>query len=199
LRLLAAQGPAPCAFKPYESGVGPASPNSDSRRLQAAGGGWQPLSTVTLHRFRAPLAPGIAAKLERRRPSWPQVLTGFRRLGEGPGVVEGAGGLLVPLDERHEVVDLVAALRLPTLVVARAGLGTLNHTALTLEALAQRRLEVAAVVLVASSPGGDPSVRHNRAALEARFPKLRVLGPVPHLVEARRRARAFERALLPLL
>ena len=64
-----------------------------------------------------------------------------------PGVVEGIGGLRVPLAEDAEVVDLVADLDLPVVVVARSGLGTLNHSALTVEALERRGCRVHGVVL----------------------------------------------------
>ena len=191
LRALAHRGLRPWAFKPYESGVRRRAAPEDASALRAAAGGWQPLATVSLHRFRAPLAPGVAARLEGRRPSWRATLAAFRRLGPGPGVAEGAGGLLVPLDARRDVVDLAKALALPVVLVARAGLGTLNHTRLSLEALHTRRLPVAAVVLVASTRTGDASVATNRAELRRRFPRLPVLGPVPYAASASARARAL--------
>jgi dethiobiotin synthetase len=63
------------------------------------------------------------------------------------GVVEGIGGLRVPLADGREVVDLVADLAIPAVVVARSGLGTLNHTALTVDALRRRSIPVRGVVL----------------------------------------------------
>jgi dethiobiotin synthetase len=194
LRLMRAQGGSPpFAFKPYESGG--ARP-SDSERLRTAAGGWQPLEQICLHRFRAPLAPGIAAKLERRSPSWAGTLRSLAQLrARGPGLVEGAGGLFVPLDARHDVIDLAAACALPVVLVARAGLGTLNHTTLSLQALEQRGLQVAFVVLSRSSAVVDPSIPHNRPELERRFRSIRFVGPVPFERSARRREQAFDRAL----
>ena len=190
LEELAARGLEPFAFKPYESGGG-----GDGERLRVAAGGRQAIESVTLHRFEAPLAPGIAAKLERRSPSWRHTLAGFRRLGRGAGVVEGAGGLFVPLDGLHDVIDLIVALDLPVIVVARAGLGTINHTALTLAELARRRQRVAAVVLVKSARTADESERWNRAELERRFPRTRFVGPIPFVAQARRRAEVMRRAV----
>ena len=198
-RLLARAGAAPSVFKPYESGVAARGVPADARRLRRAAGDRQRLESVCLHRFRAPLAPGVAAAREGRRPDWGGTLKAFRALGPGAAVVEGAGGLRVPLDDRHDVVDLARALRLPVLLVARAGLGTLNHTALSLEALERRRVQVLAVLLVASTPGADPSVRDNPAWLRRRHPGVLVLGPVPFGADATRRDRAYERALRPLL
>lgn len=200
LRLMVKRGHRPFAFKPFESGMASLDAPGDGLALQHAGGGWQPLETVSLFRFRAPLAPAMAARRERRTTSWRAMVSTFASFGGGAGVVEGAGGLRVPLDSRHDVIDAIAALKLPAVVVARSALGTINHTTLTLEALAARRLRVAAVVMVSSAAGsGDPSVALNKAELEARFPGVRFLGPVPFLEAVLPRARAFERALSTLV
>ena len=126
------------------------------------------------------------------------VLAAFRSFGDRPLVAEGAGGLLVPLDSRRDVVDLIEALGLPVVLVARAGLGTLNHTGLSLRLLEARRIPVRAVVLSRSSPVRDPSVEDNAAWL-ARRHGMRVLGPVPYVEDPARRRRAFRTALRPLL
>jgi dethiobiotin synthetase/malonyl-CoA O-methyltransferase len=89
-------------------------------------------------------------------------------------VVEGAGGALVPLNDREMMTDLMVRLGLPVLVVARSGLGTINHTLLTIEALRARRIEVAGVVL-----NGPPNPA-NRAAIE-HYGQVRVLAELPRL------------------
>jgi dethiobiotin synthetase len=195
LSLLAEAGQRPWAFKPYETGV--RGIPADAAWLQRCAGGWQPLETVCPHRFRTPVAPAIAAQREGRPPSWTQTLRIFRSF-EGPGVVEGAGGLRVPLDSRHDVVDLAAALGLPVVLVARAGLGTLNHVALSLELLQSRRLEVCAVVLVKSSPGRDAAEADNPAWLRRRH-RVRVLGPLPFIASRPRRHAAMEKLLATLV
>jgi len=126
------------------------------------------------------------------------VLAAFRGFGNRPLVVEGAGGLLVPLDRRRDVIDLAETLGLPVVLVARAGLGTLNHTGLSLRLLESRRIPVLAVVLSRSSPVRDPSVEDNAGWL-ARRHGVRVIGPVPYLPDPARRRRAFRTALRPLL
>ncbi|NNB99315.1 dethiobiotin synthase, partial [Corallococcus exiguus] len=113
-------------------------------------------------------------------------------------VVEGAGGLFVPVDSKRDVVDLIQAFRLPVVLVARAGLGTLNHVALSLEALAARKVSVRAVVLSRGVPGRDLSERDNRRYLEARH-GVEVLGPVPYVEDPKKRQFAFRRALAPLV
>ena len=184
----------PFAFKPCESGD-----NADSEALRTASGSWQSPESVCLYRFKAPLAPGIAARQERRRVEWKQLLAGFRALGSGPGVVEGAGGLFVPLDDQHDVIDLIEATQLPVVLVARAGLGTINHTVLSLNALAQRKITVAAVVLVQAVDRAEPSMKSNRPELERRFPGVQFLGPVGFEGNAVLRRKRLRLVLSPTL
>lgn len=198
LSLMADAGLSPGAFKPYESGCVDVERPTDALALRAAARSDDPLGTISLHRFRAPLAPGIAAERLGLAPSWTETLKAFRAFQGRALVVEGAGGLLVPLDARHRVIDLVAITRLPVVLVARAGLGTLNHTGLSLLALRARRIRVRAVVLVRSSRGHDPSVRDNGRWLEERE-AVTVLGPAPFVELASERRAMFRRILRPLL
>jgi dethiobiotin synthetase len=198
LSLLADAGLRPQGFKPYESGCTPLSAPADTLAMRAAARSELPVDALCPHRFRAPLAPGVAARRLGQDPDWNTTLSAWERLRQGPVVVEGAGGLFVPIDSRRDIIDLISALQLPVLLVARAGLGTLNHTALSLKALADRGLSVHAVLLSRSTPTRDPSERDNRLLLEERH-GLRVLGPVPFLRDAQRRHAAFRTALRPLL
>jgi len=101
-------------------------------------------------------------------------------------IVEGAGGVLVPLNDHELMIDLMVRLALPVVVAARSGLGTINHTLLTLEALAARRLAVAGVVMIGPP---DPS---NRAAIETygHVPVIGELPPLDPLTAGTLRARA---------
>jgi len=198
LSLLVDAGLSPQGFKPYESGCSSLSAPSDALALRAAARSQLPLELLCPHRFRAPLAPGVAARRLGREPDWRTTLAAWRQLKRGPVVVEGAGGLFVPLDSSHDVIDLASTLRLPVLLVARAGLGTLNHIALSLEALAARRIPVAAVLLSRSSPSRDSSERDNPRLIAERH-HVQVLGPVPYLMDSRRRHAAFRKALAPLV
>jgi dethiobiotin synthetase len=198
LSLMADAGLSPRGFKPYESGCRSLARPEDALALRRAARSLQPLEQVCPQRYRLPLAPGIAALREGRPSSWETTLATWRQVGQGACVVEGAGGLFVPLDPEHDVIDLATTLALPVLLVARAGLGTLNHTALSLEALERRRVPVAAVLLSRSSPAKDPSERDN-ARLIAERHGVRVLGPVPFVQDPARRRTAFRRALAPLL
>ena len=198
LSLLADAGLSPAPFKPYETGCTRLSRPADALELRAAAGSTDSLDEVCVHRFRAPLAPGVAAARMGRTTEFRPVLAAFRTFEGRALVAEGAGGLLVPLDRRRDVVDLIEALGLPVLVVARAGLGTLNHTGLSLRLLASRGIPVRAVVLSRSSAARDPSVEDNAAWLAARH-AIPVLGPVPYIEDPARRRRAFRAVLRPLL
>jgi dethiobiotin synthetase len=198
LSLLADAGLAPGALKPYESGCADVERPADALALRAAARSEDALGNISLHRFRAALAPGMAAERLGLNPSWTETLKAFRAFQGRALVVEGAGGLLVPLDKRHQVIDLVAATRLPVVLVARAGLGTLNHTGLSLLALRERRIPVRAVVLVQSSPTRDGSARENARWLKRRD-GVEVLGPVPFVPDAEERRAAFRKQLRALL
>jgi dethiobiotin synthetase len=179
------------AMKPAQSGVRPGEA-SDADLLRAAAGGADPPELVCPYAFAAPLAPAVAARQEGREISLARILACARELAlrHAALVVEGAGGLLVPLTERETYADLAVALGLPVLVVARAGLGTVNHTALTCEALRARGVPVRGVVLNRPTPAGDSSEPWNPAEIE-RVAGVRVLESLPHLPAAQDRARAF--------
>ena len=198
LSLLADRGLRPAPFKPYESGCVRLEAPADALALRAAAGSDDALERICVHRFRAPLAPGVAARRLGRRPDLRPVLAAYRSFAGRALVAGGAGGLLVPLDPRHDVVDLIALLRLPVVLVARAGLGTLNHTGLSLELLRRRGITVRAVVLSRTTPASDPSLADNARLLHERH-GIEVLGPVPFLRSATARRRAFRRTLRPLL
>ncbi|RRJ33750.1 dethiobiotin synthase [Halocatena pleomorpha] len=108
-----------------------------------------PDAAVCLRYLTEPLAPAVAAEHEDADLSYQSIQeeTAAALTDAAVGVLEGIGGLRVPLADGREVVDLVAALDCFAVVVARSGLGTLNHTALTIEALQRRNVPVLAVVL----------------------------------------------------
>jgi dethiobiotin synthetase len=182
-------------MKPAQSGVALGEP-SDAERLREACGGIEPLEAICPYSFAAPLAPAVAARVEGREVSFARVLEAARALAARHAaiVVEGAGGLLVPLTERETYADLARALSLPVLVVARAGLGTVNHTALTVEALRRRGLPVAAIVLNRAASADDPSVPHNAAEI-ARLTGLHPVATLPFVADIAARAAALRSTL----
>jgi dethiobiotin synthetase len=198
LSLLADAGERPAPFKPYESGCEDLRRPADALALKQAARSRDPLSRICPHRFREAVAPGVAAARAGEDPSFEKTLAAYRAFRGRALVAEGAGGLFVPVDRRRDVIDLISRLRLPVLLVARAGLGTLNHTALSLGALAGRGVNVRAVLLSKSAPAPDASEDDNPRILAERH-GVEVLGPVPYLPDFARRRQAFRRALAPLI
>lgn len=137
--------------------------------------------------FHAPLAPPVAARQEGRTVDCDRLREGAIWWGSRCDLllVEGVGGLLCPLTETTTVADLAVELQMPLLVVARATLGTINHTLLTLDAARSRGLTVAGVLLNAVvDVDGDVSVTTNAEEI-ARRSGVEVLGMLPHGPPAR--------------
>ncbi|HET9215737.1 MAG TPA: dethiobiotin synthase [Terriglobia bacterium] len=125
-------------------------------------------------RLERPVAPYLAAELSGRKVTIAEVMTLIEDQPKSVRwVAEGAGGVLVPLNESESMVDLMAAFGMPVLITARSSLGTINHTLLTLEAVRRRRLEPVGVVIV------GPTDAANREAIE-RFGSVSVVDEIPH-------------------
>jgi malonyl-CoA O-methyltransferase len=139
--------------------------------------------------LQAPLSPWAAAPLEGVRIDTNALTCPATH---APLVVEGAGGLLVPIDDDAMMIDLIARLALPVILVARSGLGTINHTLLSLHALKAAGIAVAGVVM-----NGPPSAS-NRLAIE-RFGGVPVLAEVPALDIVDTRSVAAMAARMPTL
>ena len=202
LRLWAARGLTPRALKPVETGCKPDAPE-DALALRAACGppyDALPLDEVCPHRFLLPAAPLIAAEAERREVEPAKIDACLQAASStgAPLLVEAAGGLLVPLwRERTRSftnLDLVEQVGLPALLVGRAGLGTINHCALSAQALTRRGIPILAIVLNRTSPNADPTLETNARTI-AELMGQRVLGPGPFEIERSRRGPALQRWL----
>lgn len=156
-------------LKPFASG-----PPDDARALARAAGGRQVLKDVTALHIAPALTPAAvlglgprgARAVRRALAQSARAAARWRREADAL-VVEGLGGLLAPLGGPFYVTDLMARLKLPVWVVARPGLGTLNHTLLTLEALRRRRLAVRRVIV--SGYGGKTRVEKTNRTLLTRL------------------------------
>lgn len=181
LRALRARGEKPVPIKPVETGCTELDLPEDALALSAAAGGVQ-LDIVCPVRYRTPAAPTTAARIEGRAHSFDGLVEHVRAIrAVSPRVIlEGAGGLLVPLDEGKTYADLAMALDASLLIVARDALGTINHTSLTLEAAKSRGIPVLAVVLNAVSTPDAVFIDH-RAELRALWPGVPILGPTSRM------------------
>ena len=123
-------------------------------------------------RLPNPVSPHLAAERAGVTITLERLRTVFAEDETTRWIVEGAGGALVPVNGRELMVDWMRVLGLPVLVAARSGLGTINHTLLTLEALRSRGLSVAGIIMI-----GERN-ESNRAAIE-HYGGIRVVGEMP--------------------
>ena len=176
-RTLAARGERVSVFKPVVTGLDELAPDQapDHELLRAAAGSAQGAEEVAPYRFGPAASPHLAAALAGAEIS-PERLRAAMRAAAGAGdrlVCEGVGGLMVPLTESYLVRDLARDARLPLVIAARPGLGTINHTLLTLEAACAGGLRVSAVVLTPWPDEPSALERSNRATI-ARLGDVRV-------------------------
>jgi dethiobiotin synthetase len=157
-----------CYWKPVQAGAEPETDSATVRRLaEVEADRIMPEAYL----LSEPIAPheaaqrsGIAIDMAKLVP--PPC--------DRPLVVEGAGGLMVPLTDEAYVVDLATELHLPLILVTRSTIGTINHTLLSLEAIRRRGLPLAGVVI------NGPETPHNRAAIE-RYGQVEVIAEIPWL------------------
>lgn len=140
-----------------------------------------PLDLICPQRYAEPLAPAIAAERAQQPLDWGTIQRSLNLMSRDSDrmIVEGVGGLMVPLDEKHTVLDVAKWLNLPAVIVARPGLGTINHTLLTVSALRSWGIRVAGVV-INRYPAENASIAEetNPRAIE-RWGKVPVLCIVP--------------------
>jgi dethiobiotin synthetase len=178
LRMMRARGLRVAAMKPVETGVAPGDARADAPRLAAAAGGADPLEQVRPLLLKEPLAPWVAAARGGTQVDLQALDTAFQALcaGRDAVLVEGAGGLLVPLTRDLAFDGLFVQWDLDLVVVAGNRLGAINHTLLTVRAAHDAGLRVRGVVLNAldSEPPGIAESTNLETLAE-------LLAPVPVL------------------
>jgi len=147
-------GHATAAIKPVVTGFTPGTAaTSDPAVLLAALGrpvAQAEIAKISPWRFETPLSPDLAARREGRTLDFAALLEFSRRTRascNGTLFIEGVGGIMVPLDDRHTVLDWMVALGLPLLVVAGSYLGTISHTLSAVDVVTRRELTIAAIVV----------------------------------------------------
>ena len=186
IRHIRGSGGAIAAVKPIVSGFDPdAWQESDPAVLLAALGRPATLAEVeriSPWRFKAPLSPHMASRREGRTIAFQDVVEFCRKTAaaqRGLLLIEGVGGIMVPLDDRRTVLDLMSVLRIPAILVAGSYVGTISHTLTALEVMARRNLNIAAVV-VSENEGSAASLDETAAAI-AQFADAIDVVTVPRL------------------
>jgi dethiobiotin synthase len=155
-------------WKPVQSGIDGMTDETVIRTLTGLPDGRFTPPTYTLTQ---PLSPHESARRDDVRID----MDSFRLPAtDRPLIVEGAGGLMVPLNEKQFVIDLIAHLDIPAILVTRSGLGTINHTLLSLKALKDKNIPVAGLII------NGPLTPHNRQALEE-YGNVRIIAEIPRL------------------
>ena len=166
-------------MKPVETGcVSEHGCLSDAARLRTAAGASDSIEMVSPYRLTAPLAPLAAARLSGVTIELDRIRMAFKRLSSAHDfvVVEGVGGVLVPITDDLDLREVIVALDLPAVVVGRAALGGINHALLTIEALQRRRIEIVGVVL--NQPAAGSVSTSDRLQVESTVQVLRERGGV---------------------
>lgn len=181
VRALRARGVDVAVRKPIETGVGPDGP-LDAQALREAAGSSEPLDAICPVSLPLPAAPSVAADDAGHDVAIDRVLANLREACARHAftLVEGAGGLLVPIAAGYTMADLARDLALPLVVVARARLGTLNHTHLTLEAARAHGLHLAGVVISHGDGALSVADSKNLAWLRTELGSL-IVGEIPPL------------------
>ena len=138
---------------------------------------------VNPYRFSKPCSPHLAASLESREISIDNIVYALTMLYKeyDTVVVEGAGGLMVPLNMNTMVIDLIEILALPVLLASRLSVGTINHTLLSLDQLRGRGVEIAGVIFSETSPSVDDVVALDTIKSIQKFGRVKVLGVIPYI------------------
>jgi len=173
------RGVSAAAFKPIACGAGG---RHDAKIYAAIMNHEQPLDVINPIYLRHPLAPSVAAKLERKRIDLRKILHTYQQLAKSYEVVlvEGAGGLLVPIRKNYFVADLAKTLKLPVLIVARLGLGTINHTLLTVRQAKVHGLKINGLVLNDTAGGQHGLAEKTNIRILPELCKVSLLGVMPH-------------------
>lgn len=189
IRHLRRQGRAVDALKPVISGFNEANAEeSDTGALLRALGrniDADEIARMSPWRFRAPLAPNMAAQREGRVLDFDAFVAFTRRAAagcEGVLLIEGVGGIMVPLDDRHTMLDWMRALGLPLILVAGSYLGAISHTLTAVEVLTHHGLEITALI-VSETPNSGVPLGDTVATVKQFAPRTEVV-PLPRLPSA---------------
>lgn len=157
-------------WKPIQTGTLEATDRQMVMRLAGIG---EDRTLPEVYSFVPPVSPHLAARWAGAQIDLSRIQIPAE-LGQQALIVEGAGGVLVPLNDRQFMLDLIAKLKLPAILAARSGLGTINHTLLSLAAMHSAEVPVHGVVLI-----GDAN-KDNRETIE-RYGHAKVVGEIPRL------------------
>lgn len=175
-------------MKPIETGVDPvcsSSANSDTKFLMEVSGNGDAEDVVCPYRFKTPASPYQAVQIDGGSIQPATILDNFKVLQSRHDrmLVEGVGGLLVPITQHYSVADLALEIGLPLIIVSRFRLGTLNHTLLTVNAARQHGLKIKGIILNRQESGDFDNVEKQQGKLIEELSDIPILGIAPYIEE----------------
>ena len=189
IRAMKYQGLSVCPMKPAETGCrvkkGQLVPE-DTLKLMKASGVDEHIDTVNPYRMKKPLAPSIAAELEGVCIEKRLIFNTYEKLARKYDVLimEGAGGIMVPLYKKYLYLDLVRDLGLPLIIIARPGLGTINHSLLTIEAARSKDIKVLGLVFNHAEKTKTDISQNINPEIITRIGKVPVLGIIQFMSQS---------------
>ncbi|HOV90285.1 MAG TPA: dethiobiotin synthase [Syntrophorhabdaceae bacterium] len=171
-------------MKPFESGLSKRNKDQlpwDAICLKEASGSPDDLNMISPYTFEAPLAPEVAASLENIQIDLSMLDRIYKKMVNEHDItiIEGAGGVLVPIKRKFFYGDLIKKWACPTIIVSRLGLGTINHTLLTVGYLRTRGIKIVGVILNNNDGTGDLAAKTNPEILSA-YLNCPILGIFPY-------------------
>ena len=159
---------------------------ADTNKLIKASGVNEPIDLINPYRLKHPLAPSVAADIEGVKIERRKILSAHSRLSKKYDItiVEGAGGIMVPIYKKYLFLDLAKDLGLPVVIVSRPGLGTINHTLLTIEALKNKGLDISGVIINYSEISRKGLSEKTNPEVIEKLGGMTVLGSVPYSEKA---------------
>ena len=147
-----------------------------------AGGDRDELGGRALYRFKFPASPHLAARLEKRRINADKIINSTKALSRRFDfvVVEGIGGLMVPLNEKILLIDLIKMLKIPVLLVAANKLGVINHALLSIEALRRRNIEIIGTIFNNLFKNEDRIILEDNPKIIEKFSGVKTIGVLPY-------------------
>ena len=173
-------------MKPIETGVDPvcnSSANSDAKFLMEVSGNNDSADEVCPYRFKTPASPYQAAQIAGRAIQPATIIENFKVLKSNHTLmlIEGVGGLLVPITNRYNVANLALEIGLPLIIVSRLKLGTLNHTLLTINAARQHGLKIKGIVLNQKENNNLDPIEQQQDKLIKELSDIPILGICPFI------------------
>ena len=183
-KLLTNQGKRVGVFKPIASGCRKDREgliSSDAEFLAFCSDSEFPLSVINPVTFELPAAPSVCEEAENRKVDFEQISSAYKHICENCDVIiaEGIGGIRVPISENFDILDLAIEFKLPVVIVARPGLGTINHTLLTIDSVRSVGLTVVGVVINGYDETTAGIAERTGPATIAKYGRVNILATVP--------------------